>query len=206
MNKCEMISRVYAAWRDLMDNKSDSRTKNWPLMSSPFPTILICLIYVYIVKVKNVNFLLRHQIKWEQIQISGSRSEIYAKEKTSEITQNHSFLQLDASGFQLLFILRSWKNFLVWKVQLEVRSSWLLNEPLRHEGNSLRKLEFWIIFDYFLRWRMEVGGISSANLQNSSIRSFSCYGRDLTWCQPYMLFITGSCHSAFGNCFLKKFN
>ena len=30
---------------------SDPRTAKWPLMSSPFPTLAICLSYVYIVKV-----------------------------------------------------------------------------------------------------------------------------------------------------------
>lgn len=30
---------------------SDPRTANWPLMSSPFPTLAICLTYVFVVKV-----------------------------------------------------------------------------------------------------------------------------------------------------------
>lgn len=34
-----------------MDNKSDPRTTNWPLMSSPFPTIAISLAYAFFVKV-----------------------------------------------------------------------------------------------------------------------------------------------------------
>lgn len=46
-----MLYRINAGWRDLMDNKSDPRTADWPLMSSPFPTIAICMTYVYIVKV-----------------------------------------------------------------------------------------------------------------------------------------------------------
>jgi len=41
----------YDGWRDLMDNKSDPRTRDYPLMSSPFPTIAISLTYAYIVKV-----------------------------------------------------------------------------------------------------------------------------------------------------------
>lgn len=32
---------------------SDPRTKDWPMMSSPFPTLAVCLSYVYIVKVSN---------------------------------------------------------------------------------------------------------------------------------------------------------
>lgn len=47
----EILRKVTAGWRDLMDNKSDSRVADWPLMSSPFPTIGLCLSYVFIVKV-----------------------------------------------------------------------------------------------------------------------------------------------------------
>ncbi|XP_055848566.1 elongation of very long chain fatty acids protein 7 isoform X2 [Episyrphus balteatus] len=45
------ITSIYDGWRDLMDNKSDPRTRDWPLMSSPFPTIAISLTYAYFVKV-----------------------------------------------------------------------------------------------------------------------------------------------------------
>ncbi|KAH8347237.1 hypothetical protein KR059_007047 [Drosophila kikkawai] len=34
-----------------MDSHGDSRTKDWPMMSSPFPTLAVCLTYVYLVKV-----------------------------------------------------------------------------------------------------------------------------------------------------------
>lgn len=49
--KMEVIDRVVAAYNDLMENKSDPRVKGWFLMSSPFPTLMICLTYVLIVKV-----------------------------------------------------------------------------------------------------------------------------------------------------------
>uniref|UniRef100_A0A1L8DYF1 Elongation of very long chain fatty acids protein n=2 Tax=Nyssomyia neivai TaxID=330878 RepID=A0A1L8DYF1_9DIPT len=45
------LQAFYDGYRDLMDNKSDPRTKDWPLMSSPFPTIAISLTYAYFVKV-----------------------------------------------------------------------------------------------------------------------------------------------------------
>ncbi|XP_034946031.1 elongation of very long chain fatty acids protein AAEL008004-like [Chelonus insularis] len=38
-------------YRWLMDEKSDPRVNNWFLMSSPFPTLFICLSYAYFVKV-----------------------------------------------------------------------------------------------------------------------------------------------------------
>ncbi|XP_020296945.1 elongation of very long chain fatty acids protein AAEL008004-like [Pseudomyrmex gracilis] len=47
----ELIGKIYDAYRDLMDNKSDPRVNDWLLMSSPFPTLAICLFYAYFSKV-----------------------------------------------------------------------------------------------------------------------------------------------------------
>lgn len=47
----EFINSIVDGYHDLMDNKSDQRVKDWFLMSSPFPTLAICLTYVFIVKV-----------------------------------------------------------------------------------------------------------------------------------------------------------
>ncbi|XP_049286310.1 elongation of very long chain fatty acids protein [Anopheles funestus] len=47
----ELITNVHQGWRYLMDELSDPRTRDWPLMSSPFPTIGISLCYAYFVKV-----------------------------------------------------------------------------------------------------------------------------------------------------------
>nr|QMX41530.1 very long chain fatty acid elongation protein ELO5 [Dioryctria abietella] len=47
----EVLNRLVAQYHDLMDNKSDQRVKDWFLMSSPFPTLAICLTYVFTVKV-----------------------------------------------------------------------------------------------------------------------------------------------------------
>lgn len=49
----EYLTQFYDGWRDLMDNKSDPRTRDYPLMSSPFPTIAISLSYAYFVKVSD---------------------------------------------------------------------------------------------------------------------------------------------------------
>ncbi|XP_058974598.1 elongation of very long chain fatty acids protein 7 isoform X1 [Musca domestica] len=46
-----LLTSIYDGWRDLMDNKSDPRTRDWFLMSSPFPTIAISITYAYIVKI-----------------------------------------------------------------------------------------------------------------------------------------------------------
>ncbi|KAI5645315.1 GNS1/SUR4 family domain-containing protein [Phthorimaea operculella] len=49
--KMEALNRLIEGYHDLMDNKSDQRVKDWFLMSSPFPTLCICLTYVFTVKV-----------------------------------------------------------------------------------------------------------------------------------------------------------
>lgn len=49
----EFLQSFYAGYRDLMDNKSDPRTNEWFLMSSPLPTIAISLTYAYCVKVSD---------------------------------------------------------------------------------------------------------------------------------------------------------
>lgn len=46
----EIFKNLCIYWHDLMNNKSDQRTTNWFLMSSPFPTIGICLSYALMVK------------------------------------------------------------------------------------------------------------------------------------------------------------
>ncbi|CRK90395.1 CLUMA_CG004022, isoform A [Clunio marinus] len=45
-----IFNNLHAAWLDLLENKSDQRNKDWFMMSSPFPTLLVIFIYVYIVK------------------------------------------------------------------------------------------------------------------------------------------------------------
>lgn len=47
----DLLNNVQSGWRDLMVNKSDPRVASWPLASSPLPTLIICLTYVYAVKV-----------------------------------------------------------------------------------------------------------------------------------------------------------
>jgi len=42
-----ILHDIYDWYRDLMDNKSDPRVKDWAMMSSPFPTIALCIFYAY---------------------------------------------------------------------------------------------------------------------------------------------------------------
>ncbi|XP_024879210.1 elongation of very long chain fatty acids protein AAEL008004 isoform X3 [Temnothorax curvispinosus] len=46
-----IIMQYIDRFHDMLDKHADTRTTNWLLMSSPFPTLLICLSYVYLVKV-----------------------------------------------------------------------------------------------------------------------------------------------------------
>ncbi|XP_046742156.1 elongation of very long chain fatty acids protein AAEL008004-like isoform X1 [Diprion similis] len=46
-----VVADLVHGYRDLMDNKSDPRVNDWAMMSSPFPTVLICLSYAYFSKV-----------------------------------------------------------------------------------------------------------------------------------------------------------
>lgn len=46
-----IVGNLIHGYRDLMDNKSDPRVNNWAMMSSPIPTLVICLSYAYFSKV-----------------------------------------------------------------------------------------------------------------------------------------------------------
>ncbi|XP_058059089.1 elongation of very long chain fatty acids protein AAEL008004 isoform X2 [Anopheles bellator] len=46
-----LIMKYIDSMHHYMDKFGDSRTKDWPLMSSPLPTLALCLGYVYLVKV-----------------------------------------------------------------------------------------------------------------------------------------------------------
>lgn len=45
------IMRLYDSFQSVFDKNGDPRTANWFLMSSPLPTLSICLSYVFVVKV-----------------------------------------------------------------------------------------------------------------------------------------------------------
>nr|QXU64613.1 fatty acid elongase 2 [Blattella germanica] len=47
----QLVRDIIHGYRDIMDNKSDPRVNHWSMMSSPFPTLAICLSYAYFSKV-----------------------------------------------------------------------------------------------------------------------------------------------------------
>ncbi|XP_070154112.1 very long chain fatty acid elongase AAEL008004 isoform X3 [Polyergus mexicanus] len=46
-----IIMQYIDRFHDMLDKHADTRTTDWLLMSSPFPTLFICIGYVYVVKV-----------------------------------------------------------------------------------------------------------------------------------------------------------
>ncbi|XP_012263954.1 elongation of very long chain fatty acids protein AAEL008004-like isoform X2 [Athalia rosae] len=52
-----IIMQYVDQFHEILDKHADSRTTNWFLMSSPFPTLFICLSYVYVVKVLGPKFM-----------------------------------------------------------------------------------------------------------------------------------------------------
>ncbi|XP_014237291.1 elongation of very long chain fatty acids protein AAEL008004-like isoform X3 [Trichogramma pretiosum] len=46
-----IVMQYVDRFHEILNTHADKRTTNWLLMSSPFPTLLICLSYVYLVKV-----------------------------------------------------------------------------------------------------------------------------------------------------------
>ncbi|KAG8252572.1 elongation of very long chain fatty acids protein-like [Homalodisca vitripennis] len=57
MTMASVVNYVVDFYTDIMENKSDPRVKDWPLMSGPGPTLLICLTYAFIVKVVGPKFM-----------------------------------------------------------------------------------------------------------------------------------------------------
>ncbi|CAL7952348.1 unnamed protein product [Xylocopa violacea] len=45
-----IVADLVHGYNDLLENKSDPRVKHWVMMSSPLPTVAICLFYVYFSK------------------------------------------------------------------------------------------------------------------------------------------------------------
>lgn len=47
----EYLVNIYKKYCDFLENYSDKRTTKWLIMDSPFPTLIITMLYVLIVKV-----------------------------------------------------------------------------------------------------------------------------------------------------------
>ncbi|CAO1434987.1 unnamed protein product [Diamesa serratosioi] len=45
-----LLHGLYDWYRNIMDNQSDSRVNDWPMMQSPLPTLAMCIFYAYFSK------------------------------------------------------------------------------------------------------------------------------------------------------------
>ncbi|XP_041976755.1 elongation of very long chain fatty acids protein AAEL008004-like isoform X2 [Aricia agestis] len=52
-----LILQYINDFHDIFEKHGDPRTNPWPMMSSPFPTLVICLSYVYLVKVLGPKYM-----------------------------------------------------------------------------------------------------------------------------------------------------
>ena len=52
-----VVSRLYGQYLYMMEELRDPRADSLPLMSSIWPTVIICLSYVYIIKVAGPRFM-----------------------------------------------------------------------------------------------------------------------------------------------------
>lgn len=52
-----LVTSVIDKYHDVLDNNSDPRVNGWIMMSSPLPTLAICLFYVYFSKVAGPNWM-----------------------------------------------------------------------------------------------------------------------------------------------------
>lgn len=47
----QLLTEFQQKWNIFIDKESDQRVKNWFLMSSPFPILILSIIYIILVKV-----------------------------------------------------------------------------------------------------------------------------------------------------------
>ncbi|KAF6217382.1 hypothetical protein GE061_001737 [Apolygus lucorum] len=52
-----VIGAIVDGYHDILENYSDPRVKDWALMSSPLPTLAICLTYAFVVKIAGPKFM-----------------------------------------------------------------------------------------------------------------------------------------------------
>lgn len=102
-----------------MDNKSDPRTTNWFLMSSPLPTIIICLSYAYFVKVdKHIDCTLNDIVYLTYVRISDSWTKANGKQKAIQAEKGPDSLQFYSSSLQLMAFYFSCRHGLANRLQL----------------------------------------------------------------------------------------
>jgi len=149
----QVIQAIYGSYRDLMDNKSDPRVNDWILMSSPFPTLSICLFYVYFVKILGPKLmenrkpfdLRRVMMYYNLFQVIFSSWLFYEVSRTMNISERDS---LKDSILFFLPILQAW---LIWGGKYSFRC-----QPVDYTNNpsALRVAKdcWWYYFSKFIEF------------------------------------------------------
>lgn len=224
----EYLSMISQGWDDLMYKYSDPRVKDWFLMSSPLPTMGMCLTYVFLVKVRrrqpNDEIYCKYQCRNNQL-ISQLHSIQYLGPKLMEnrkpfklrnILIVYNFAQVLFSIF--LFHeagVSGWFNGYSLRCQpvdysnspdaLQVSLA-LPNVTHANLSQQFCLMPHLYSVSYSARrWPQDAGGISSANLLNSSILSSLSWEKDTIKFQLCMWFIMESCHLAVRMSHLSTF-
>ncbi|XP_011301941.1 elongation of very long chain fatty acids protein AAEL008004 [Fopius arisanus] len=119
-----IVANLIHGYRDLMDNKSDPRVAHWAMMSSPLPTMAICISYAYFSRVigprmmenrKPFN-LRRILIVYNFIQTIFSSWIFYEMNLINEIMPFQvQFVLIMGHQFQLLFTECNYpRSFMIW--------------------------------------------------------------------------------------------
>lgn len=120
----ENCSNIYDQWKTFM-NKSDPRTSQWPLMSSPIPVLMISLIYLFAVKV--INFVVKCDKKidfWIKFSQKGSLTKAHGESKSFRHQASSHDVQLLASQHKFNIFLLCQQARVVQRLQLAV-SQWI---------------------------------------------------------------------------------
>lgn len=143
-SKMSLPHKVYATWRDIMENKSDPRTTNWFMMDSPLPTILMSLSYICAVKVRRASICFKWFVISEFLQFIGPR--LMANRKPFDARK----LQLYYNCFHLLINI-----YLFYEASV---TGWMIGYSYRcesvnfsHTGIPMRVCEFIKLLTSF--WR-----------------------------------------------------
>lgn len=159
----QIVQLIYDGYRDLMDNKSDPRVNNWALMSSPFPTLAICLFYAYFVKVLGPKLmenrkpldLRRVMMCYNLFQVILSSWLFY--EVSRATIGEHEGSTVERFHFiPFLFFASLWSVAGVDSTRSDVSRSITRTIPQRYA------------------WLGDVGGITSPSSSSSRTRSSSC--------------------------------
>ena len=125
----ENVSVSAGGWLATLEERSDPRVSSWPLMSSPLPTLLLCLAYLAVVKV--VGPLYMEGRKPYDLKLPMLAYNLF------QVMFNGWIFLGPAVTFSRVWPCLCFRRreLLVWRwIQLAVSACGLLQQPRRHEG------------------------------------------------------------------------